>query len=71
MKKILEKSIILLVFLNFLVSCKGSAENSQNNSITPSSVKIDLKLISPGFKEGETIPKKYTGEGEDMSPALK
>ena len=73
MKKNLEKSIILFFYLIFLVSCKGSAENSQNNSTgnKPSSVKIDLKLISSDFKEGEAIPKKYTGEGEDMPPALK
>lgn len=30
-----------------------------------------MTLRSPGFKEGETIPKEYTCEGADKSPALK
>ncbi|MEQ8221340.1 MAG: YbhB/YbcL family Raf kinase inhibitor-like protein [Candidatus Eremiobacterota bacterium] len=71
MNNVLEKSIILLIFLVFLSSCKTSAENSQNNGNKPASVKIDLKLASPDFKEGDLIPKKFTGEGEDISPALK
>jgi Raf kinase inhibitor-like YbhB/YbcL family protein len=29
-----------------------------------------LKLISPSFAEGQPIPVKYTGRGEDVSPAL-
>lgn len=29
-----------------------------------------MKLTSPSFSEGQGIPKVYTGEGEDISPAL-
>jgi Raf kinase inhibitor-like YbhB/YbcL family protein len=29
-----------------------------------------IQLTSPAFKEGEAIPKKYTGEGADVSPPL-
>lgn len=29
-----------------------------------------MKLASPAFGDGETIPAKYTCEGEDISPAL-
>jgi len=29
-----------------------------------------LKVSSPGWKSGETIPKKYTGDGADVSPPL-
>lgn len=29
-----------------------------------------LKLTSPAFQEGCPIPKRYTGFGEDLSPAL-
>jgi len=32
--------------------------------------KMALKLSSPGWKSGETIPKKYTGDGADVSPPL-
>lgn len=30
-----------------------------------------LRLTSPAFEEGRSIPKRYTGFGEDLSPALK
>jgi len=30
----------------------------------------EIKLRSPAFKEGEMIPKKYTCDGEDISPPL-
>ena len=29
-----------------------------------------MELTSPAFKNGETIPKKHTGEAEDVSPEL-
>ena len=29
-----------------------------------------MKLTSPAFKPGGRIPRKYTGEGEDLSPPL-
>lgn len=31
---------------------------------------VTIKLTSPAFAHGERIPKKYTGDGEDISPAL-
>lgn len=30
----------------------------------------DMKLTSPAFQPGGAIPKRHTGEGEDVSPAL-
>jgi len=32
---------------------------------------MTLKLTSPAFTEGGTIPKRYTGDGEDISPPLR
>ena len=29
-----------------------------------------LRVSSPQWKRGETIPKKYTGDGADVSPPL-
>jgi hypothetical protein len=29
-----------------------------------------ITLTSPAFQEGQTIPKKYTGDGDDLSPPL-
>lgn len=31
---------------------------------------MGLKITSSAFAEGEYIPKKYTGQGKDVSPAL-
>ncbi len=31
---------------------------------------MSFKLIVHGFRDGETIPKRYTCEGEDLSPAI-
>ena len=31
---------------------------------------MTIKLTSTAFEEGQTIPKKYTGAGEDVSPPL-
>ena len=31
---------------------------------------MTLEITSTAFKEGEAIPKKYTGEGADVSPPL-
>ncbi len=30
-----------------------------------------MKLTSPAFEDGKEIPQQYTGEGKDLSPALK
>ena len=30
----------------------------------------NMKLSSPAFEEGMAIPKKYTGDGEDVSPVI-
>lgn len=32
---------------------------------------MSLTLMSPAFAEGETIPKKYTQDGQNLSPPLK
>lgn len=32
---------------------------------------MSMKLESPAFKPGGVIPRKYTGEGEDVSPPLR
>jgi Raf kinase inhibitor-like YbhB/YbcL family protein len=32
---------------------------------------MSIELTSPAFGEGEPIPKQYTGDGKDVSPALR
>ena len=31
---------------------------------------MNIKIVSDAFKDGEMIPKKYTGDGEEISPPL-
>ena len=31
---------------------------------------MSIKITSSAFKEGQQIPKKYTGEADDISPQL-
>jgi Raf kinase inhibitor-like YbhB/YbcL family protein len=42
----------------------GQAATSQGDK------RMTIEITSPAFKEGEAIPKKYTGEGADVSPPL-
>jgi hypothetical protein len=42
----------------------GRAATSQGDK------RMTIEITSPAFKEGEVIPKKYTGEGADVSPPL-
>lgn len=46
-----------------LVQCAGSNSKEREAPMT-------IKLTSPAFEEGETIPSKHTCDGEDISPAL-
>lgn len=32
---------------------------------------MKIELTSPAFRDGDTIPKKYTADGDDVSPPLK
>ena len=58
------------------VSC-GSSGNKKQNAIreTEGAMSKDstagILLTSSAFKEGETIPRKYTCDGSDFSPPLK
>lgn len=41
-----------------------------NNTGQEETMEKNLEVTSIAFKEGELIPKKYSGEAEDMSPPL-
>ena len=70
MNKILNFIIvaILALLLVFYLRQK-SAGKSIITSSTPTKT-IMIKVISAVFKNGEMIPKKYTCDGEDVSPPL-
>lgn len=52
-----RKKIIVILVLSVLFLAGGEV--------------MAFELRSPAFKQGEDIPRKYTCEGEDISPALK
>ncbi len=39
-------------------------------SVAEEAPKMAIELASPAFENGQPIPKKYTADGEDVSPAL-
>jgi len=68
----------MFLLLAGLCSCQAGAEKpgkkeGAEKAPTPSpaaQTPAKIKLTSPAFAEGQPIPKKYTGEGEDVSPPL-
>jgi len=76
---------VLLLLLLLFCSCPGR-DAEKTGVATPVESKADqrkpesdtrkggdimeIKVTSTAFKEGEFIPKKYTGEGADISPPL-
>lgn len=57
------------LLLAALVPSPGCARPNEPDSSGGATMKIEL--TSPAFREGETIPKTYTADGEDASPPLR
>lgn len=62
-----NKFIILFVIL-FIFRC--NTKESQKIANINVGGKMSIQIICAAFKEGETIPVKYTCDGENVSPAL-
>ena len=56
-----------LVALLGLGGCQASQSASKSNE---GGKTMTIQVTSTAFAEGKVIPKKYTGEGEDVSPPL-
>lgn len=67
-----QKICCLLVAFIFLCSCqsKEQPDNGQTKTEKTGEKKMAIKLTSTAFEEGGMIPKKYTCDGEDVSPPL-
>jgi Raf kinase inhibitor-like YbhB/YbcL family protein len=63
-----------MAILSFSPGCAKvadpSAEPSVPASVTGDKPSMTIALQSTAFAEGKPIPKKYTGDGDDMSPPL-
>jgi Raf kinase inhibitor-like YbhB/YbcL family protein len=73
--------LVLGLALSILIGCDSKRDAPINAGATPDSTKsnnspgdrdmnVTITFTSSPFKAGESIPKKYTGEGEDVSPPL-
>ena len=58
----------LYVAMAVAVACRS--EESAHEPGAEGGPAMSFKLTSPAFAEGAYIPKKHTGEGDDVSPAL-
>jgi Raf kinase inhibitor-like YbhB/YbcL family protein len=58
--------LLLTLALCAVPGCRQRAADSQ-----PGGAPMSLQVTSTAFKEGETIPKQYTGDGADKSPPLR
>jgi Raf kinase inhibitor-like YbhB/YbcL family protein len=56
----------LTIFLIVLYSFYGFAQTEKNQG----GKMVEIKLTSAAFREGDYIPKKYTCDGENVSPPL-
>ena len=57
-----RRHLLRVAVLLAIIAFVGAIETEESPVI--------LKLVSPAFAEGGAIPKKYTCEGEDISPPL-
>ncbi len=68
----LQKICFLFITFIFLASCQSQEQTTkeQPKTGTTGETKMAIKITSPAFEEGGMIPKKYTCDGEDVSPPL-
>jgi Raf kinase inhibitor-like YbhB/YbcL family protein len=59
----------LLVLLGIVVLLLAACKPEE--PVTPEEGKMELTVTSSAFQEGESIPVKYTCEGQDISPPIK
>jgi len=63
----LKRAVILLLIPVLVCSCKPEKETVPKQE---KGKKMDIKLTSPAFADGELIPAKYTADGRNVSPPL-
>jgi Raf kinase inhibitor-like YbhB/YbcL family protein len=64
MRQIMWFSIIGLVLI-----C-GCQQKGQNGSMDTGGRKMNMKVTSAAFEEGASIPKKFTSDGDNISPQI-
>ena len=70
-KTVVGKALVILTVLLVVgIGCKKSQELAQPANAIPAEVP-SIMVMSPAFAKGDTIPVKYTCDGEDISPWIK
>jgi Raf kinase inhibitor-like YbhB/YbcL family protein len=68
------KYVSLSLLLTLIVAAFACGQKEEARQDTASDVRGDsamaIRITSPAFDEGGMIPKKYTCDGDDVSPAL-
>ncbi len=59
---IMRRSLIFVIVLGLLTACQTSAIDTSHAA--------KFKLSSPAFQDSDLIPKKFTCQGENISPEL-
>ncbi len=65
----LKLSALLIALMMFSLSCGG--DEAKSSTDREAARKESFSLKSPAFADGDTIPRKYTCDGDDVSPPLK
>ena len=75
MIRVLGKMGLLIMMLILTFACAGDRRSDdaksggQQKAVREDS--MAFKITSPAFADGDTIPMKYTCDGDDISPALR
>ena len=64
MKGLSKKVLMLTIAALAIISCRSNDKKAE------SSTNLNITVSSDAFQEGEMIPKKYTCDGEDVSPSV-
>jgi Raf kinase inhibitor-like YbhB/YbcL family protein len=63
--------LFVSIILSYTISIAAVPGGNNGRATAPKGDKrMTIEITCSAFKEGQSIPKKYTGEGEDISPPL-
>jgi Raf kinase inhibitor-like YbhB/YbcL family protein len=64
--------VVMISFMALLLlsACRRETPTLPASGITPPKGESQMNVTSSAFKNGQPIPKKYTGEADDISPPL-
>ncbi len=68
MVAMMRRGLIILYVLLAATACASDGEEAAQ--ITEEDIEMAIEISSPAFQEGAAIPKKYSCDGQDVSPAL-